>query len=314
MNYIADTLGIKVVAEQWDGVTHLPFYLADGYTFQTVRLGDIQCLFIKPKGELNALPAVKKHLAKIAEQVNSPLVLELDALQARQRRALIAAHTPFVVNGNQLYLPFIGAVLQERYISHQEKRETLSPAAQLILFRYLYQGEREMYANGLAEMFGVSAMQITRAVKQLAALELMTTRKDGVQIVIAGTESGSALFDKAKQSLLNPVRKRFYTEKEILPPNLPFAGVSALAEYTPLNPPSVTTYAFYGKANELAGTYTLVDTDSQAEIEVWRYSPTLLPAKDNLPDPLSLWTTLTDDDARVEIAKDGLLAEVWGDK
>jgi hypothetical protein len=29
MEYIADTLGIKVAAEPWDGAAHLPFYLTD---------------------------------------------------------------------------------------------------------------------------------------------------------------------------------------------------------------------------------------------------------------------------------------------
>jgi hypothetical protein len=73
----------------------------------------------------------------------------------------------------------------------------------------------------------------------------------------------------------------------------------------------VTAYAFDGGVNTLPGTDTLVDADTQAEIEVWRYSPTLLSVKENLPDPLSLWATFTDDDARIEIAKDELLAEIW---
>jgi DNA-binding MarR family transcriptional regulator len=311
MSYIADTLSIKVSAELWDGAARLPFYLTDAYMFQIVTLGEVKCLFVKPKGELAALAAVKKHLSKIAESVEAPLVLDLSSLNARQRKALTAARIPFVVEGNQFYLPFIGAMLRERYVNRRERSETLFPAAQLALFSYLYQGEREMYMRGLAELLGLSAMQITRAVKQLAALELVTTRKDGVQIVITGTESGSALFDKAKPHLLNPVRKRFYIERDVLPVNLPLAGVSALSEYTLLNPPTVTVFAFDGKVNELPGTTTLVDADAQAEIEVWRYSPIMLSDKVNLPDPLSLWATLADDDARIEIAKDELLTKIW---
>jgi hypothetical protein len=122
------------------------------------------------------------------------------------------------------------------------------------------------------------------------------------------------LFDNAKPHLLNPVRKQFYVEKDILPPGLPLAGLSALSEYTMLNPPNTATYAFDGKVNELPWTDTLVDADAQAEVEVWRYSPTLLSAKDGLPDLLSLWATLADGDARIEIAKDELLTEIWRGK
>ncbi|MDR3211430.1 MAG: helix-turn-helix domain-containing protein [Planctomycetota bacterium] len=317
MDYIADTLGIKVTAEPWDGEADLPFYLADAYTFQSVTLDSVRCLFVKPKNKLATFPAVKKQLAKIAEHANAPLVLDYDILDARQRKALIAAEIPFVADGNQLYLPFMGVVLSERYARRQEQSETLSPTSQLVLFRYLYQGEKELYANGLAELLGVSATHITRAVKQLAALKLINTRKDGVRIVIAGTENGAALFKKAKPHLLLPVRKRFYVEKNTLfapdgsAMKLPLAGISALAEYTMLDPPKVTTYAFDGGVNTFPGIDTLVDTDAQAEVEIWRYSPTLLSAKENLPDPLSLWTTLASEDARIETAKDELLAEIW---
>jgi hypothetical protein len=40
----------------------------------------------------------------------------------------------------------------------------------------------------------------------------------------------------------------------------------------------------------------------------------MLSAKDRLPDPLSLWATLTDDGVRIEIAKDELLTGIWGNE
>ena len=310
MKYIADTLGIGITGEPWDA--ELPFYLTDSYTFQSIKLGNTPCLFVKPINELPAVNAVKKHLAKFAEISGMPLVLEIEALNARQRKALIAAHIPFVMDGAQLYLPFIGAILQERYPAPKPQGMTLMPTSQSILFRYLYRKELDMYANGLAELLGVSAMQITRAVKQLAALELFTTRKDGVQIVLAGIENGAVLFEKAKPYLHSPVKKKLYVEKDALPPRLPLAGVSALAGYTMLNPPNVTTFAFFGKSVELTGTKTLVDAEAQAEVEFWRYSPAALSEKDGYADPLSLWVTLPDGDPRTEIAKDELLAEIWG--
>jgi DNA-binding MarR family transcriptional regulator len=323
MKYIADTLGIKVNAEPWSGITHMPFYLADLYTYQTVTLDSVKCLFVKPIGEIESIPTLKKHYATIVslqwdiayeERSDAPVVIQLGTLNRRQRNALIAARIPFVVEGNQLYLPFIGAVLQERYIASQIKREILSPSAQLVLFRYLYQRERAVYTSGLAELFGLSAMQITRAVKQLNGLGLFTTYKDGTQVVIEGTDSGAGLFAKAIPHLTNPVRKRFYVEKDILPQNLPLAGISALSEYTMINPPSVISYAFNGTVNNLPGIDTLIDAETQAEVEVWRYSPTLISAKAGLPDPLSLWVTLTGDDVRIDIAKDELLAEIWKDE
>jgi DNA-binding MarR family transcriptional regulator len=312
MKYIAETLGIKTFADNapWAGAKRLQYFLTDAYDFTPVTLGEAKCLFVKPKGELAAISAVKKHLGIIAEQAGVPLVLDTPALDAKQRKALIAARIPFVVDGNQLYLPFIGAALQERYINPEKRVDTLSPTAQLVLFRYLYQNEREMYISGHAELFGVSAMQITRAVKQLAALGLIATRKDGVQIVIAGTDGGSVLFEKSKPYLLNPVRRRFYVDNDALPPNLPFAGETALGEYTMLAPPRIAVRAYDGKVGDLQGTDTLVDWDAQTRVEVWRYSPTVLSRKDGVADPLSLWAAIANEtgDPRLEMAKEEVLA------
>jgi DNA-binding MarR family transcriptional regulator len=315
MEYIADTLGINVAVNEapWAGTMNLQYFLIDAYNFEFMILGNVSCLFVKPKGELAAISAVKKHFGIITEQAGVPLVLVPETLNAKQRKALIAAKIPFVLDGSQLYLPFLGAALQERYANPVKRLETLSPTAQLVLFRYLYQDKREIYANGLAEFFGVSAMQITRAVKQLAALELITTRKDGVQIVMRGTENGQGLFDKGIPYLLNPVRKRFYVDNDSLPPNLPFASETALGEYTMLSEPRIKTYAYNGKVSDLPASDTLVDWDNQSQVEIWWYSPTALSPKDDCADPLSLWAAINnkDDDPRLDMAKDELLAGIW---
>jgi DNA-binding MarR family transcriptional regulator len=319
VEYIAETLGVKVAADApWTGEKRLQYFLTDAYGFNAVTIDGAKCLFVKPKDKLASVPAVKKQLGLIAEQTGLIPVLDAPALNAKQRKALIAARIPFVVDGNQLYLPFLGAALSERYVNPPQKTETLSPTAQLVLFRYLYQKKREMYISGLAELFGVSSMQITRAVKQLAALELVTTRKDGVQIVVAGTVNGKDLFDKAKSHLLNPVRKRFYVDNDALPPNLPFAGETALGEYTMLAPPQTAVYAYDGKVGDLQGTDTLVDPDAQSLVELWRYSPTVLSARSGVADPLSLWAAITNEnengDPRLEMAQDELLAGIWGNE
>ncbi|MDR1834829.1 MAG: MarR family transcriptional regulator [Fusobacteriaceae bacterium] len=315
MKYITETLGIKVADDDtpWAKEKQLQYFLTDTYEFQSATLGDVKCLFVKPKGEMAAVSAIKKHLEKVAEQAKMPLVLLPSGLNAKQRKALIAAQIPFVIDGNQLYLPFLGVALQERYVKPPQKVETLSPTTQLVLFHYLYAGKKEMYVNGLAELFGVSAMQISRAVKQLVALELIKTRKDSVQVVIIGTESDEGIFEKAKLHLLNPVRKRFYIDNEVLPSNLPISGEAALSEYTMLAPPQAPVYAYDGKVNDLPGTNTFIDGSEQSQVEIWRYSPTILSRKCGVADPLSLWASITneEDDPRIEMAKEELLETIW---
>jgi hypothetical protein len=215
------------------------------------------------------------------------------------------------VNGSQIYLPFMGIYLQEKYAQQKRPNQTLMPSAQMLLFYYLYQNNTEMYTSEASKILGFSAMQISRAVKQLQNLGLISVRKDGVQIVIAGEGGHSALFEKAKPHLLDPVRKKCYVDAHLLSDGLPLAGISALSELTMINVPEVKTFAFHGKLKEMTETDILVDSETQAEVEIWHYAPALLSQRHGIVDPLSLFASLhTNADERVEQAAEELLASI----
>ena len=315
MRYIADMLGIEVNTKPWDGANKLPYFLIDRYDFKKATLDGVPCLFIMPKGEPDTLTAIKKHIARVREVEPLPVVLELDGMTARRRKSLIEARIPFAASGCQIYLPFLGIALNERYTTMKAPGETLMPSSQLLLFHYLYQDEPELRTGGAADMFGLSAMQISRAIKQLTALGLVTAHKDGVRMLISGTDSHRALFEKAKPHLLNPVRKRMYAERGELPDGLPLASCSALSELSMLGGPATTTFAFFGKVGDITGTDALVDGTVQAEVEMWRYNPMLLSKRPGIVDTLSLFVSLPpDDDPRVEQAIEKLLSDLWGEK
>ena len=312
MKFITDTLGIEANAEPWYGAAKLPYYLSDAYGFKKVSLGGVSCLFLKPKGELDTLAIIKKHIAKIRESEHLPIALELTGITARRRKSLIDSRIPFVATDMQIYLPFMGVVLTDRYMSDKKPAETLMPSSQLLFFCYLYQKEPELYIKGMAEKLNLSAMQITRSVSQLKALGLVSSRKDGVQVVIYSDEKRRDLFNRSKPYLLNPVRKKVYAEYREIPNGLPLSGISALSELSMLGEPLVKTFAFTGKSGDLTGTETLIDGSTQAGIEFWKYDPLLLSKKTGIVDTLSLAASLQNDkDERVEQAVDEILNNLW---
>lgn len=312
MNYVAKTLGIDINIEPWSGAERLPYYLTDRYEFKKAILDGIPCLLIKPKGELDTLTAIKKHITRVRETEPLPVVLDLDGITARRRKSLIEAHIPFVAPACHIYLPFLGVALNDRYTSTKGPNETLMPSSQLILFYYLYQNKPELPAGETANIFGISAMQVSRAIKQLTALDLVQARKDGVRIIISSKERPRDLFEKAKPHWLNPIRKKLYVEYAEFPSGLPLSGYSALSELTMLGSTSTETFAFFGKVDALTGSDALVDNATQAEVEIWRYDPALLSKRPGVVDALSLVVSLPpDDDPRVEQSIDELLSKVW---
>jgi len=312
MKYVSDTLGVKIKIEPWDGTDKLPYYLTDRYEIKKAVIGSVLCLLMKPMGELDTLPAIKKHISKVHEAEALPIVLDLDVMTARRRESLIKSHIPFVAPSCHIYLPFLGIALNERYASIKTIGDTLMPSSQLLLFHYLYQTEPELRTGETAEIFDISAMQVSRAVKQLTALRLIQVKKEGSRIIIYSNEQRRDLFERARPYLLNPVRKRFYAEFGGLPKDLPISGYSALSELTMLGSPSLRTFAFFGNVSEFNVTGTLVDNTVQAEVEVWYYNPELLSKYRGIVDVLSLVISLThDDDPRVEESINEVLLKVW---
>ena len=312
MNELLEKFGINASTELWDGAESLPYFLNGLYDLFKVNLDREYCIFAIPKDETPTIQALINHFTRIKSIARMPVVLKTNALSGERRKALIEAHIPFVAT-NQIYLPFMGVALQEHLYKEPTAREKLMPSAQLILFAYLYQENKKMLTSRLPELLSISAMQVTRAVRQLHRLNLFDINKEGVNVLIAGKTRQRDLFEKAKPYLINPVRDIIYIHKNEQLGDLPLSGLNALAEMSMLSAPSVLTYAYYNKSHKLDGENALIDREKQMRIEIWKYSPSALSKRMNIADPLSVIASLMDNrDERVEQAIEKVLENNLG--
>lgn len=223
---------------------------------------------------------------------------------------MISAHIPFVVPEKQIYLPFIGIALQNRFSTESVKTEQLQPSAQVLFFYYLYQKKNQIYMSDAGKKLGFSAMTVTRAVRQLEQTTFFTTEKDGVQKKMTGKYTARELYDKMKPYLISPVRKTIYVDKQAPLPSMRIAGMSALSQMSMINPPDFFCYAVNGKKAALTGTDILMDASAQVKVELWKYDPDILSGSDAV-DPLSLAVSLKDDpDERIEEAVEMLINNI----
>jgi len=267
---------------------------------------------IVPQGELGTISAVKKHIQRIQSEWAYPVVLELQQLSRQRKETLVKEKIPFVVHKKQLYLPFMGAVLQEKYDNAKKPDvEILAPSAQLLLFLFIYGKNEPLYLSKAQDRLEFTLMTVSRAAVQLVEAVLLETHKDGVQKVLTSQLTPKELFEKAKPFLLNPVRRKIYINKADLQKDYFLAGESALSEKSMLNMPSIEVYGTSKVPKNTAETQ-LVDSETQRELELWRYAPTKL-SSDNCVDVLSLVVTLQDiRDERVEMCIEEILNEMWG--
>lgn len=310
MNYIEETLGLPVTDKPWTHMGKMPYFIAELYDIRKSDIGGTDTLFLHPKTELKQIDAVKKHIGRIQKAELLPVAIELPTINRYRRDALIAARIPFVVPGKQLYLPFLGAVLQERFTTELPEADQLQPSAQVLFFYYLYKKQPRLYTSQAVSDLGYSAMTITRAVKQLVQTGLFLEEKDGVQKVLVGKWGREELLEKARPMLINPVRKRIYVEKTAITEDYCVAGDEALAQKSMINPGRIRCYAVDGKAQPL-GTDTLIDAQAQVEIQLWKYDPRVL-SDGGVVDPLSLAMTYQDNtDERVEEAVEEMMENFW---
>ena len=132
MEYIERILDIKTEYKDWEDRKKIPYFLTDRYSFKKAKLDETNCLFMYIKGKMEDIVSVKKHVQKLAEIVNIPVVLVLDECLPRQRESLIKARIPFVMEGTQIFLPFMGVALQEKFSKRMLAPRKISPAAQVV--------------------------------------------------------------------------------------------------------------------------------------------------------------------------------------
>ena len=312
MKYLENALNLKVICRDWPGQSSMPYLLTDRYRFQLASLGCAGALFVYPKGEPDPISTIKKHFDLIAKSSAVPPVLILEKCTARQRKALIDNHIAFVVEDRQIYLPFMGILLQETFSEDVHENASLLPSAQLLLFYYIYSRERELPMSQLPEKLQLSAMSVSRAVTQLEEAGLLRTYKMGVNKIIASDLHGRELYSQAEGILRSPVKKQGYLERTAIAEAVK-AGLTALSEYTMLNPPGVDTFALKTLPDKsMRMEHSLTDAAAQQCIQLWTYDPGIL-ASSGCVDILSLHQSLKDEsDERIQGELDELLEKFWG--
>ena len=311
MEYLNHVLGIQVIYKG-DTLNTLPNFINARYRVQKVTLDGRPAIFVYPKEELETVSSVKKHLDRIARTGEAPTVLVPDRLTYRQKEYLLREHVPFIVDRKQIYLPFMALYLQERGDGEKIDTSDMLPSAQLLLLYYIYHGCGELLTSEASQKLGFTPTSISRASRQLQELGIIQTEKRGVQKVICSDRSPEELFNIARGSMCNPVKRRIFVPKSEIKETLLMSGYSALSEYSMMNPPITECFATDTVAVwDKIGSNRLESDNDQCAVELWRYDPKKL-SKGNCVDRLSLVLALSDDrDERVEKAIEEIQADVW---
>ena len=200
MEYLKRVLGIEVLYEN-KALEHLPNFISTRYDSQKVSLSGQKAVFLYPKTELEQVETLKKHLERVKKVADCPVILVLDQITARQKEYLLREKIAFIVDGKQIYLPFMAAYLQERCDAEKSDREEILPSAQMLLLYYIYEGAKELSTSQAAKDLDLTPTSISRASKQLEGMGFLRSRKNGVQKILLSENSAKEVSESLHQQM-----------------------------------------------------------------------------------------------------------------
>ncbi|MHB1000028.1 MAG: hypothetical protein ACYC27_12350 [Armatimonadota bacterium] len=313
-NYLKETLGVTVNPQYWDGYRSLPVFMHGLYDFYTVRILDEPCLLLVSRGDDGTTPAtIRKHYDIVHRKWSGPVIVVKQAIASNSRQRLVEFKVPFVVPGNQLYLPDMGLDMREHFRQIREMGRSFSPSTQVVMLHVLLCKDcGSLTSTYLGCMLSYTPMTIKRAFDEIAQVKIGVLSKRGRERELRFQKTGRDLWEAALPFLRDPVQKQITAA---FPPDAIAgfdAGLTALSCYSMISAPMQPTLAVSSDAWKTARQDPRVqevayDDEGTHRIEIWRYNPALLssgPTVDKLSLFLSMRATA---DERVEAALDEMM-------
>jgi len=311
--HFRQVLSIGMDLKPWTGEAALPAFLRETYAFNATRLLGAPCIFLLDREARPTTPAtIKKHIFEVQKRWEGEVIYVAAGIHSARRKQLIDQKVPFVVPGNQVYLPMLGIDLREHFKSVRGAGGSLSPVAQAALLRLLHLPDKGAVSlQEMAGSVGYSSMSMSRALDELESAGIGHSSIAGRRRLIELAGARRDLWERALPMLRSPVAESMPVHRDLL--DGPAAGLTALASYTSIAEPHTPVIAVSAAAwrpirNELVqGQLSGTDT-SLVEVEAWIYPPTAV-VDGPVVDRLSLFLSLRDSaDERVEAAVLELLA------
>jgi hypothetical protein len=292
----------------------LPFFVTDSFDLMGIKLLGlpVTLAILKVQGSLS--PAeVAARIRRIRAQGGLALYVAA-VVDASDRRRLIEQKVPFLVPGNQLYLPDLGIDLREYFRRQAEINDQpqMGPATQALLFSHLIdpmtpvETKAGWHVAPTVEKLGYTKMTGSRAANELVELGLAEVEKRGRAVHLRfKQDTPAAIWEAAKPFVRSPVMRTRWIGKlpSTIAPLVRKAGETALTRHTLLGEPEHETFAIHRDDwSDTNGSRILTRPEPGAvEVQIWSYSPAL--EDGDFIDPLSLIASMRDaSDERVRLA------------
>jgi DNA-binding MarR family transcriptional regulator len=308
--------GCKVEVVEYKGKLQLPIFMTLRHIC-IVELAGVEFALINIAAESELSVAVmKKQQRKYEEALQCPVAYKVAINSMAMRNALVKNGISFIDMPGNVFLPFMGIVLQDNYTRRHIRTDKMMPATQMVFLELMYMNDdQSILKSEIAGKLNLTKTSITRATAQLNEMGLILQSKSGTEISVRRNMPRREYYEKAKEFLINPIQKVITVLKTEPDRNMMWcAGETALSRETQLNPPRIEEMAVY-KGNEAVNQFEMVDERLEAQeqivrIQLWKYNPSYF-ANGGSVDMISLACSfIGNEDERIEMSIEELLEDI----
>lgn len=279
-SYLAENIDTNVIIKPWHGKNNLPIFLKELYNFHEMTILGKHCILLEIVDELPDVDMIEKHIKRIKNFTDLKVIFYYKEISRYRRKSLIQHGIPFLIEGGQMYLPFLGLDLKKETQEIENQLEYFSPSTQLVYLYFLYYRNTEMSATDFSKKLKFTKMTASRALRDLYYANLLTYEIGGKTGRTKRYKriSDPDYFVNGQPYIKSPINKIVYVK--VAPKGALTAGLDFLSKISMLNPPNHQIRAmgleeFRKKKISIIKNMDQVKDEKLIELQLWDYNPKL---------------------------------------
>ncbi|MCD8011499.1 MAG: helix-turn-helix domain-containing protein [Lachnospiraceae bacterium] len=313
--YLERIMHQSITERPYDSVGKLPLGCRNAFELTILGIQKQEILLATPIDTMN-LTELRKMRIQLERYTGYRCVFYLKKANWYSVPKMVEEGIPFIWEDHQIYLPFLGVLLQKNEQRTPKRCSVISFLTQKLLLKALYENWQNVSAVQAAEKLEVSRMSITRCFDEIEALGMPFLKVSGRSRRFFALNDKKSMWEEMRPFLRNPVIREFRPERKP-DADMVLSGISALEEYSMLGEDNYVTYAVGKDQVAALGLKSIREVPVNEEpVCIVQEVGYLLPfKKGKAVDPLSLTLILSDEeleDPRVESCMNEMLEElVW---
>ena len=203
-----------IMTENKEVYKKLPLAYRGRYDIFTVETNGVLWMAIHPKDDVG-LVMLRRDRAGVEKMTGLNCAIFLDRTTFYIKEKMMEEGIPFVIEGKQVFLPFIGYLLSKENERELAPVHLISFLTQKMLLMAIYERWNEVKVSDAAKRIGVSTKSASRCFDELEYLNIDVLGMKGKSRVINIPDDRKQLWQQIERVLRNPVIRRFVLREDM---------------------------------------------------------------------------------------------------